>query len=70
MFPETCGGIKLTIAAINVLLVVNRRISEREDKPTDVVQLLTELDTLSFILSMANLFDTTQTTSSNISPLT
>jgi len=70
MFPETCGGTRLTLAAINVLLVVNRRNSEREGKPTDVVRLLIELDTLSFTLSMANLSDITPTTLSNISLLT
>jgi hypothetical protein len=70
IFPETCGGTRLTLAAINVLLVVNRKNSEREGKPTDVVQLLTELDTLSFTLYMANLSDITPTTLSNISLLT
>ena len=57
----------LTIPVINVLLEVNHRILGREDKHTDAVLQLTEPDTLFSILFTANLFDTTQTISLNIS---
>ena len=64
-FPELKMG-----KFINVLLEVNRRTLEREDKHTDVALLQTEPGTPSYILSMANLFDTTQTTLSNTLRLT
>ena len=55
----------LTLVDINVPSVDNHKSSERVDKPTDVVLLLTEPDTLFSTLSMANLSDTTQITLSN-----
>ncbi len=64
--PEA-GGNTLTFSVTSVHSVVNRKNSEREDKPTDVVLLLTELDTPFSTPFMANLFDTTPTTSSNTS---
>lgn len=56
-----------TQSVTNVPSVVNRRNLERVDKHTDVVLLPTELDMLFYILSTVNLYDTTQTTSSNTS---
>jgi hypothetical protein len=51
----------------NVHSVANRKNSEREDRHTDVVLQQTEPGTLFFTLSMVNLSDITQITSSNIS---
>jgi hypothetical protein len=58
----------LTSTVTNVLLEVNRRIMEREDKHTDAVLQLTGLDMLFSIHFTANLSDTTPITSSNILP--
>lgn len=61
--------VRLTLAVTNVLSEANRRILEREDRPTDVVPLLTELDMPCFTHFMANLSDTTRISSSSTSRL-
>jgi hypothetical protein len=55
-------------SVINVLSEANRRILAKVDKPIDAVLQLTEPDTPFCTHFMANLFDTTQTTSLNTLP--
>lgn len=62
------GGCVLTSTVTSVPSVVNLRSSERVDRHTDAVLPLTEPDMLSYTPSTVNLYDTTPTTSSNISP--
>jgi hypothetical protein len=52
--------------AINEPLVANLKSTAKVARHTGAALLLTELDTLFYILSMANHYDTIQTTSSNI----
>jgi hypothetical protein len=63
------GPPRLTPAATNVPLEANHKSTGREDRHIDAVLQPTGPDTLFSILSMANLSDITQTTSSNTSHL-